>query len=448
MISQRYKVGWRPWVPVLLFLVYWIVALLIYHFGLILYPPMHLKTYGYLFFSFLFFVVGYKIGLGFLYRRTSKEIALFSAGNTYILVLLKVVTVMSLIGIIGLIADRFISGSGTISKTLNDVETVRGEIALTPITTISNFFYLPFLVAFALYMYCFVVHWELPRWVHLSIYSIVFLSCFIAFLGTERQALLYVGEYLWFFLFFALDKRLSSVLFNRSFRKFRVIVFVIMVISVAYFFFIARYRAGDNYLANFRARLGQQDRYELFKDNDYGAMFLFSSYMTDSINITDTVCGEAEPIAFNPGLIMGERVLFQIKRFYPDYEPDALRIVDELNETLGDNTWRYKWWSMFGYNLIMFGYVGNLFFMGILGVVFGHMVRHFILYCNVGSFIIVFCLFLSLTASYESFFVEIFHTAGYFTGFVIYLINIFSYPSVNSLTNRNRRKILNESPIG
>ncbi len=444
------SLGWYPWAPVFLFASYWTVALVCYHIGPIVYPVFYLKTYIFIGFSLGLFFAGYKLGLGFVFARTPEEISELSGNFRSAITFLKITTISSLIGIAGLVVDRFISGAASIDKTLNNVDVVRDDLILTPLTTISNLFYLPVLISLALFMYCLKVRWKVPLWVHASVCITALMACFLAFLGAERQAFLFVAEYIFFYLFFLKNERLSTLIYDRTYRAWRIAFLAFLTIASIYIFFIARYRSTDGYLDHLtRNRWAQLDRYHLLADNTWfnerqmGSVFLLASYMTDELEIADKYCKASSPFCFNPGLLFGDRVWFQVKRFDPEYVCDAYGIIDELDSELSDGSWSDKWKGIFGCNLVMFGCVGGILFMGILGIVFGFMVRQFLLYYDAWCLIIVLCLYLCLTMSYMGFYADIFHLAGLAVGLMHYL---FAPKSLRP--DRRQRKRVRDTAVG
>jgi hypothetical protein len=126
----------------------------------------------------------------------------------------------------------------------------------------------------------------------------------------------------------------------------------------------------------------------------------------------------APPFAFDPIPLVGGRMLDQVRKIMPDYNPRSILLGEQWQMEAGISL--ASWPSMLGWNLAQFGYVGAVLFMAALGWFYARTARHYLIYFDAGSAILNFAIFGMLSMSFNSFGGDIPHTVAFAAG--LYLL--------------------------
>lgn len=410
--AQRSFFRWtwfRAWFPVLFFLAYWINSYLQYHFGLLIREKLALETYVYLWSSMLLFVIGYAQGLG---RQHIEKIMVPSEGyaqNIRIFKKLNWLLWITFIGVVGLVADRLLSGAGSIEKTIHETAYVRQEFVenTTLFTTISMAVYSFSFVAYAAYFLAVAVGFRVKRSSHLLVYGSFLLLCFVSFLSVNRGNFFSIVTYILFFVIYVKGSRLKELLFSNQYQVLRLIGICFIATALVYFFFISRYRSTEDGLVSTASYYRDIDRYGVYRlnfdEHNVTAFLLTYTYMSEGYQYIDAFLKHAPAFAFRPSMLVGSRVMRQVWRFFPDDH------VKELSAVIVGNQWRrddglsvYGWPTVWGWNLSMFGYVGGPLFMFLYGWWLGFCSGQFLKYAKMGALLISFANYSILMNSYNS----------------------------------------------
>ena len=404
----------QEWFPALPLLIYWTGTLLLYEYGPVINSPLRAQTYAYILGGLACFGFSYAAGLGGRRpgspRFQQREVAF---AETW----LRWTAPLALFGSAGLVADRLLSGAGSLSRTLAETEYVREEFVAntTWLTTISVAPYTLSLVSIAAYFVC-LKHHRVSRSLNLMILAQMALLAYNAILSVNRGVLLWLLTYWIFYLFFVQGTSVRAFLVSRAYRATRIALVLFVVASVGYMFFIARYRNSEMYLRYLASTEVVDERYGL-ADIDApaaGALISLVGYGTHEFVFIDAFLERAEPLAFFPGFLVGSRVLDQIRRFDPEFETQA-----EITGRLWINDAGlppFAWPSVFGWLLAMFGYVGAPVFLALLGFVYGRLVRTYVVSRTFGAMVLVFCLYTALNMSYNWIGGDLPQNVGYIVG--------------------------------
>lgn len=415
----------RAWFPVLLFALFWVNSYLNYHFGLFIRNPLRLQTHLFIGASMLAFLGGYGFGLGRPRRLLLRGPQQVWVANSGVFRSLKWLTLLTLLGACGLIVDIFVSGAGSIARTLQETENVREMFAgkTTPITTISMAFYSLAFVTYAAYYLACATHFPLPRFCHVAIYATYACLCLQSFLTANRGNFFAVITYLLFMLFYVQGESVRAVLFDARYRKWRLGLIAFTVLSLAYFIFISYHRTSEGGRTSAAYRYRPDDRYGLYSrdmdEENVTALLLTYGYMTEGYPYIDYFITKAPAFAFRPRALFGTRTLRQFNRIVP-WElkrPEALNIGDSWRMKGGLSL--YGWPSIWGWNLAMFGYIGGVVFMLLYGWWLGFCSGTFLRYANVGALIVCFCNYSILMNSYNALGGDVYHQFSLIAGYAI-----------------------------
>ena len=390
--------AFQAWFPAVPFLFYWIATLLLYQFGPIVNDELRPQTLVFVIGGLTCFALGYGSGV-----RGRRPAAAASVARETALAYswLRWAAPAALLGIAGLVADRLLSGAGSPGLTLMETQYVREEFAwnTTWITTLSVVPYCFSLVSLTAYFLC-LRRRPLPRAMHAMIFAQLALHAFNTFLSANRGNFYWLPTYWLFYIFLVRGSSIRAFLFSRALRVTRLAFIGLLVIAVSYIYFIARHRNSEGYLTYLANTNAQSLRYDL-PDIDtptLGALINLMQYGTHQYGFIDAFLERADPLAFNPVSLLGGRVLDQIRKVVPDYEPQERIIADQWISEAGLPPW--AWPSVFGWLLAMFGYVGAAAFLALLGFAGGWLART---YLSTGSFavlLLLFCLYTALNLSY------------------------------------------------
>ncbi len=409
----------QDWFPALPFLAYWIGTFLLYEFGPIINAPLRPQTYVYILGGLACFAASYAAGMKGRRPQTPPDLEReVESAHTW----LQWTAPAALIGTAGLVADRLLSGAGSVSRTLTETEFVREEFGFntTWITTLSVAPYCLSLVCLAAYFLC-LKHRRLPRAMHLMVFAQLALIAYNAFLSVNRGVFLWLLTYGVFYIFFVRGTSVRTFLSSRAFRATRIAFVAFFVASMLYMYFIARYRNSEMYLTYLASTEVTTERYTL-EDIDVstaGALISLIGYGTHEYNFIDAFLERAEPLAFNPGYLAGSRVLDQVRRFDPSFETQAETTARVWINDAGLPP--YAWPSVFGWLLTMFGYVGAPVFLVLLGFACGRLVRTYLATGALGALVLVFCLYTALNMSFNWIGGDLQQNTGYLVGAVLLL---------------------------
>jgi oligosaccharide repeat unit polymerase len=413
----------RIWFPAMPFILYWVGTFLLYHFGPLVNRPLEWSTHAYLFIAFTGFVAAYRFGVGPVGRRAPPDRALLVRSQGPALRLLHVFVLLGALGCLGFVADRLMSGAGSVAKTINETEFVREEYAETTtlLTTLSVIPYSFSLAGLALYFYACALRCKLSGITHGCALGGLILLCFNAFLSASRGNFFWVLTYIAFYFLFVKGESLRALAVRQRYLWHRVVVVSFAFVMVSHIVFIAIMRNNEQYLTNQARVWAMESRYGLdeidIDPRTLGALLQLSAYGTHEFEFIDAFLARAEPLAFQPAFLLGPRVLAQINRVDPNYTPETVRIA--LEWTSNASLPLSAWPSVFGWLLVMFGYIGAPLFMILLGWVFGRMVGHFLTQFDPASVILAFCMFSALNMSFSWIGGDFPHNAGYLIGILL-----------------------------
>ncbi|HOQ59347.1 MAG TPA: hypothetical protein PKZ08_01875 [Vicinamibacterales bacterium] len=406
--------AFQRWFPVLPFFAYWIGTLLLFEFGPLVNDPLHAETYVYLLTGLACFAAAYAAGLaGRRWLRpvqTLREAALAYAW-------LRWTAPAALLGAAGLVLDRLLSGAGSFSRTLTETQYVREEFGwnTTWITTLSVAPYCLSLVSLAAYFVS-ERHRRLPGYIHAMIIAQVALLAYNAFLSANRGVFFWLLTYWLFHLFFVRGFGVRTFLTARALRVPRLAFIAVLAVSLSYIYFIARYRSSEMYLTYLVSTEGTSLRYSL-PDIDtpaLGALISLMQYGTHEYGFIDAFLERADPVAFNPGYLLGSRVLDQVRRVVPGYETQGEIVAGRWISDAGLAPW--AWPSVFGWLLALFGYLGAPLFLAGLGFTYGRLAREYLWSGSFGSLVIVFSLYTALNMSFNWIGGDLQQNTGYLVG--------------------------------
>jgi hypothetical protein len=415
----------RAWFPVILFVAYWLNSYLNYHFGFLVSEPLQVKTHIYLWSSMLLFGFGYTLGLGKPKRVLVRDCPQVWAMNKELLVILKLLLVIVFIGTSGMIADRILSGAGSIQQTLEETEFVRAEFmsGTTLMTTLSMALFMFEFIALALYFLAVATEYKIPKHCHILVYGTFALLCFNSFLSTNRGNFFAVVTYVLFMLFYVQGARIREIMLARRYFVLRIGGMAFVVLALFYFFWISRHRSSSDWLESMETyNFSDRDRYGLyqmeFAANDVSSFLLTYSYACEGYQYIDLFVTKADPFYFSPLLLIGNRTIRQITRFMPkgirDRKFSAVERGNSWRESAGLSS--YGWPTVWGWNLAAFGYVGAVIFMFLYGWWLGYCSGQFLRFANAGALMICFANYSILMNSYNSLGGDIPHQLAIFTG--------------------------------
>jgi oligosaccharide repeat unit polymerase len=417
--------GLRIWFPVLPFIGYWVSTFLLYHFGPLVNPPLDGATYIYLAVGFTAFVVAYRVGVGDVGRRAPPDLSRLIRNEVPALRMLQVFVFLGMLGCLGFVVDRIMSGAGSVTKTLHETEFVRGEYAegTTLLTTFSVIPYSFSLVGLAMYFYACALRCKLSNITHGCVAVLFFLLCFNSFLSVSRGNFFWVLTYFAFHFLFVKGENLRAIALQQKYWWHRAAIASFVCASISYIFFIAAMRNNEQVLEGQTMAWMREVRYgidELDIDpRNLGALLQLTTYGTHQYGYVDAFLFRAKPLDFQPAFLLGQRLLNQINRIEPDYIPETYEIAQQwiANAGLMESAWP----SVFGWLLVMFGYLGAPLFLLFLGWVIGRTVRHFLIHFDAASMIIIFCMSSALNMSFSWIGGDFPHNVGYLIGVVFLL---------------------------
>lgn len=416
----------RAWVPVIFFIVYWINSYFHYQFGLLIREPLHMGTHLYLITNLIIFIVMYWMGLGSKYAscvlRSNEDV--WRLNNRFFRHI-PMLCVIVFISWCALIADRFMTGSGSITKTLEETAWVREEMVLSPLTTVSMVFNIWQIIYLALYFLALASRYPVKRWVHVLTWGIFILMCFNAFLSANRGAFFIIVQYVAFYLLYIKGESIKNLMFNNSYLVARILVIIFCVVALIYFLFISRHRGDEDGLRAYSRNYKELDRYGLFKSNtdelDMAAFFLTYSYMSEGYQYIDLFLKHAPPFNFHPFDLLGERVMRQFRRVIP-------RLPEQLKTIQIGNEWRlsagmslHGWPTIWGWNLCTFGYIGGVMYIGLLAWWIGWCSRMFLQYKDVSYLMICLAWYLTLMQSFNNAWGDVHHHLAFLLGLILIL---------------------------
>jgi len=409
--------AFRSWFPVLPFIVYWIATLLLREFGPIIHDELRPATYVYVVGGLAGFIWAYASGLGRVKprspTRSPEETGLAQKWLFW-------TAPAALAGTAGLVLDRLLSGAGSLSRTLYETEYVRDEFAAntTWITTLSVAPYCFSLVSLAAYFAC-LRHGRVSRFLHALILLQMALLAFNTFLAANRGVFFWLLTYWVFYVFFVRGSSVGEFVRSRALRTTRFAFVAFLVVAVGYIYFIARYRNSEMYLSYLVSTELNSQRYSL-PDLDtpaLGALIHLIQYGTHEYTFIDAFLERAEPLAFNPGYLLGSRILNQVRRFAPTYETQGEITAGQWMSEAGLPPW--AWPSVFGWLLAMFGYIGAPAFLALLGFACGRLSRSFLSTGSFGALVLVFCLYTALNMSFNWIGGDFQQNTGYVVGIAL-----------------------------
>lgn len=413
----------RIWFPVLPFIVYWVSAFLLYHFGPLSLPLLSPGTYLYLAVSFFGFVFCYRLAVGRVPQTNGMGAQRLAEEHQTTKLLMYIFLTLGFIGCAGFVVDRLYSGAGSVAKTLTETQFVRTEsvAGTTWVTTVSVAPYSFLLAGLALYFYFSALRAPMNVLAHLTAWGSMGLLCFNAFLSVHRGNFFWVLTYIVFYYLFVKGERLRTLLWNKRYFFQRLLVSAFIVITVVYVFFIAVMRHEERGLKTAADRWIQHSRFDIERfeigKRELGAALQLVYYGTHQLEFTDAFLQHSHALAFYPEMLAGGRILDQINKFDPFYVPPSREIAMMWIEDAGLP--RSAWPSVFGWLLVMFGFVGAPIFMMLLGLICGWMTRRFLVHFDPGSLIICLCLYGALNMSFNWIGGDFPHNMGYLVGAIM-----------------------------
>ena len=423
---QFFKVGaFRAWVPVIFFIGYWLNSYFHYQFGLLIRDPLRPQTHIYFIANLIVFILMYRLGIGVqqtcMLKQDEEVWSLNRAVFRYIPVLCAIVSLAYIVRI----CDRFMTGAGSIVKTLEETEFVREEITASPLTTIAMLFSVWEVIYWAIYFLALASRYPMKRWIHILSLGIGLSMCFLSFLSANRGNFFVVCQYIAFYLLYAKGARIKDLLWKNNYLVLRVSLIAFIAIAITYFFFISRYRGSEDGLRAYSRGYKEYDRYGLFQTNvdelDLSAFFLTYTYMSEGYQYIDLFLRRGDPFYFRPLDLVGGRVLRQFRRVIPliPERPQSVEIGNSWRESAGYNT--HGWPTIWGWNICMFGYIGGVMFMGFLAYWLGWCSQMFLKTRDVTYLITCLAWYLCLMNSFNSIWADVGHYLAYWVGFVMIL---------------------------
>lgn len=410
----------RAWFPALPFIGYWMITFLLYEFGPIINPQLNAFTYFYFFLSMTLFVLGYKKSLNFQ-RCFPIELSndWLKVINGYSRRWLRFLAPVAFMGALGFPLDRIMSGAGSFSKTLYETQYVReDQIPTTFLTTLSVIPYSFAFIVIALYFYCHMMRWKVSRFSSFCFWGILGMLCLNAFLSTNRGNFFWVVMYLLFWLYFVQGESLTSWTVIRKHRTLKYVILGLFVFVFIYSFFIAKNRSSSLYLQYEAQIYFHDDRYGLFNSQidskTLAAGLQLFTYGTHQYEFIDAFLMKADPFAFRPSMLLGGRLLSQVERVVPGYVPGAVAVGREWVRSAGLPP--FAWPSVFGWALVIFGYVGAPLFFLLLGWLYGSSVGHFLRHLDAASLILILCMYAALNMSFNWIGGDFTNNMGYIVG--------------------------------
>lgn len=350
-----------------------------------------------MFFLFLFF---YYLGL-----KCTKSCHTHKSEFIAPLSILKWTSLFAFMGTLLFVFDRINSGAGSLDLVANEMANLREDFAknttwLTTIAVIPQSFRL---LAFASYFFCLLKDVKIPKLNHLMIFGIIVLDIINMVLTASRGTLFWTITYLFFYLVFCKRLSLVNLILSKKYLIYNIIIFVAIVLSFSYFYFVANNRTVENALAFSGKQASSSMRYpSLFEKMDYasiGTIHQLNSYLTHEFEYVNVFVKEAELVYFDPIGALGIRVIVQINRFFPEYiVPSWVRAL-KWYESAGLNP--SGWPSIFGWPLAEFGLLGTVFFFVALGFISGKCVGSYFKTKEFGWFALTFLVYVCLNMSFS-----------------------------------------------
>ena len=402
----------RAWFPTIPFISYWVTSLLFYEFGPLVNPRLRPQTYLYLAVSLAVFLVGYHLAL---HRKRESNVLVLRGEIRRAVRWVQWTSVFALIGELGLVADRLLSGAGSISRSLYETEYVRTEFVrnTTWLTTISVLPYALSLISIAGYFYCLGTRQRVSRWVHAVIFLQMALDVLNAFLSVNRGPVYYLLTYWLICCFFAMGISVRDAVWSARYRLARLGFVLFLVLACTYIYFIARNRNSGEYLEAMANNVTTTGRYDFLRtrDRDFGALMSLVFYGTHEFEFIDAFVERADWVSFHPTFLVGGRFIDQIQRAYPNFTPKEWEIAADWVADAGLPP--SAWPSVFGWPLVMFGSLGAIVFFFGLGSLFGGMTGRYLARGEFGALVGVFCLYAALNMSFNWIGGDFTHNAGY-----------------------------------
>lgn len=390
------------WFPVLPFMLYWIISFILYDFGPFVNTELDLNTYLYLGLCFLLFAAFYRNGLKSSHWNSSTTC---ESDVTVTFNILRWSSFLTLIGTILLLVDRIQSGSGSLDLVLNRLEDVREYYVnkttiLTAIAVVPQSFRL---VAFSSYFYCLKNKILVPKKIHLCMFATISCELYNMILAANRGILFWLTTYWLFYLFFCKQVSVKELLLSKGYFKLRCAFLAIILISLSYFYFVAKNRDDSSYLTQLGTQVSSYSRYSLdysfFDDKSLGAAYQLFTYGTHEFEYINTFVKNAEIINFDFITPLGPRIEYQITKIFPSYVSSSKETGQQWMKNDGLSI--FGWASTFGWSLAFFGFLGSFMFFGTLGFMSGSFVRLYLNSQEFGWFLLVFVMYASLNMSFD-----------------------------------------------
>jgi len=388
------------WFPVFPFILYWIFSAMVFQFGPFINNSLDISTYFYLMSMFFLFIFSYNIGL-----KCTRSCRTHKSEFIAPLSILKWTSLFAFMGTLLFVFDRINSGAGSLNLVANEMANLREDFAknttwLTTIAVIPQSFRL---LAFASYFFCLLKNVKIPKLNHLMIFGIIALDIINMVLSANRGTLFWTMTYLFFYLVFCKRLSLVNLILSKKYLVYNVIIYVAVIMSLSYFYFVASNRTLESTLSFSGRQASSSMRYpSLFEKLDYasiGTVHQLNSYLTHEFEYINVFVKEAELLNFDPIGALGLRVLVQINRFYPEYVPPSKVRGFQWSDSAGLS--RYGWPSTFGWPLAMFGLLGAVFFFVALGFFSGKCVGSYLKTMEFGWFALTFLVYASLNMSFD-----------------------------------------------
>lgn len=401
--------------------VYWVVAFLLYLWGPLSMPRLSDATYWYLGTSAICFVSGYFVGLRRFHGRQALNAVQDRCCNGFVPHVVQPFLVLAFLGGVGYNLDLILTGSGSITRTLAETAEVRESLRTSWLTTVSVIPDAFSLVGICFYFFLLARNWAMPRLTHWLAWGTLLMALLKAFLSVNRGQFFWVAMYVLFFVVVIHPRPLAELLRSRAYRWGAVLSICFLAGTVAYVLFIARHRTDDRTLRQLGNRSAHASDSEFFRgltDVEAGTVAQIVQYATHEFVYTDAFVRRGDLFELRPTFLLGSRLLSQVKRVNPSYEIEAYRVGMDWLEREGLST--AGWPSVFGWNVVMFGLVGGVAFMLLLGWLFGSAVGHYVAVGHVGSLVVAFCMYGALNVSFNNIGGDFAHNFGYLFG--IYLL--------------------------
>ncbi len=412
----------RVWFPVLPFIAYWIFFFAVYHIGIVIRQPLHLNTYFYFITGFLVFIIGYHIAtcgvVNVRVRHDPNRAQLTDRrARRYATVLLPVALLGGGIAVV----DKLVSGAGSFTRTLEETEIAREYMGQTSLlTTVSVIPSMAMYIALACYFRAIGSRIRVPLMVSLLAAGVLGLLLVNSFLSVNRGQFFWVFSYLLYYAFFVKGDRIRDVLFEKRVFGLRNMILAFALMASVYIVFIAGNRSSEAWNKSVVSSASGGDRYGVLGviDNPKLAASVVSmeSYGTHGFEYIDVWMQNADYLAFRPAFLLGGRFGDQIRRFDPNYQEEALRLGNLWSYQNGLRLFPVAWPSVFGFLLPMFGCVGGVLFLGVLGFLNGRLVRAYLLEGSLGALVIGFALYAALNMSFSWIGGDFSHNCAYVVG--------------------------------